>query len=56
MLNTVEKWPDEETRLFISIWVESKIQELEGAVRNKSVYQKIAQKLSESGYNRDWRK
>ena len=51
------RWTDEETRLLISIWGESKIQEeLEGAVRNKSVYQKITKKLSESGYNRDWNK
>ena len=38
----------------IAIWGESDVQdELDGAVRNKVVFQEIAKKQQEQGYNRD---
>ena len=48
-------WSDEEVRALIAIWGEANVQEeLDGAVRNKVVYQDISKKLQEQGYNRDW--
>ena len=42
-------------QVLIIIWGEAKIQEeLDGAVRNKTVFQKIATKLEQEGYQRDW--
>ena len=47
-------WSDNEIRALIAIWGESDVQdELDGAVRNKVVFQEIAKKLQEQGYNRD---
>ena len=47
-------WSDNEVRAIIAIWGESDVQdELDGAVRNKVVFQEIARKLKEQGYNRD---
>jgi hypothetical protein len=47
-------WSDSEVRALIAIWGESDIQdELDGAVRNKVVFEEIAKKLQEQGYNRD---
>ena len=48
-------WSDEEVRALIAIWGEANVQEeLDGAVRNKVVYQDISRKLQEQGYNREW--
>ena len=48
-------WSDEEMRALIAIWGEANVQEeLDGAVRNKVVYQDISRKLQEQGYNREW--
>ena len=48
-------WSDEEVRALIAIWGEANVQEeLDGAVRNKVVYQDISKKLQEQGYNREW--
>ena len=48
-------WSDAEVKAHITIWGDSKIQdELDGAVRNKIIFVKIAKKLQEQGYNRDW--
>jgi hypothetical protein len=38
-------WSDEEVRV---------LEELDGAVRNKVIYQDISKKLHEQGYNREW--
>ena len=47
-------WSDNEVRALIAIWGESDVQEeLDGATRNKVVFQEIAKKLKEQGYNRD---
>ena len=48
-------WPDEEVKALIAIWGERNIQdELDGAVRNKTIFLKIAKKINEIGYDRDW--
>ena len=48
-------WSDEEVKALIAIWGEANVQEeLDGAVRNKVVYQDISRKLQEQGYNREW--
>ena len=47
-------WTDNEVRALIAIWGESDVQdELDGAVRNKVVFEDIAKKLREQGHNRD---
>ena len=49
-------WTDREIKALIALWGEGDVQdELVGAVRNKVVYEKIAQKLQEHGYHRDWK-
>ena len=49
-------WSDLEVRALLAIWSDSRIQEeLDGAVRNKSVYEKIAKKLQKQGHTRDWK-
>jgi hypothetical protein len=48
-------WSDNEVRALISIWGEDKIQEeLDGAVRNQAIFNSIAKKMEEKGYDRDW--
>ena len=52
--NRGTSWSDSEVRALISIWGESDIQEeLDGAVRNRVVYEEIAKKMKEQGYDRD---
>ena len=49
-------WADKEVKTLLTIWGDSKIQEeLDGAVRNKVVFECIAKKLQEQGYERDWK-
>jgi len=48
-------WTDKEVQALISIWGNSKIQEqLDGAVRNKTIYVEIQKKLAELGYRYGW--
>ena len=48
-------WTDNEVKALIGLWGESDVQEeLDGAVRNKVVYEEIAKKMRQQGYNRDW--
>ena len=48
-------WSDAEVSALITIWGEADVQEqLDGATRNQSIFAKIAKKLKESGYDRDW--
>ena len=43
-------WTDKEVKTLLGIWGESKIQEqLDGAVRNKTVYATISKKMIEKG-------
>ena len=54
--NKQSRWKNEEILSLIAIWGDSKVQaELDGVVRNKSVYQTISKKLRENGYNKDWK-
>ena len=40
----------------LSIWGHEKVQEeLDGAVRNKAVFEKLARKMAEMGFNKDWK-
>ena len=49
-------WPTAEVTALISIWGERAIQsQLDGSLRNKEIYTKIAHKLSDLGYSRDWK-
>ena len=49
-------WADKGIKALLTIWGDSKLQEeLDGAVRNKVVFQRIAKKLREQGYERDWK-
>ena len=48
-------WSDNEVAALVAIWGDEDIQEqLDGATRNKSIFETISKKLQESGYNRDW--
>ena len=47
--------PRGEVRALIAIWGEDKIQEeLDGAVRNQAIFDSIARKMQQKGYDRDW--
>ncbi|XP_041114363.1 uncharacterized protein LOC121320173 [Polyodon spathula] len=49
-------WTDDEVRALLHIWSYSNIQtQLEGAVRNKSIFEEIANKLQKFGIDRDWK-
>ena len=49
-------WADKEIKALLTIWGDSKLQEeLDGAVLNKVVFQRIAKMLREQGYERDWK-
>ena len=49
-------WADKEVKALLTIWGDTKIQEeLDGAVRNKVVFERIAKKLQEQGYEHDWK-
>ena len=46
-------WSDEEVHALIAIWGEEEVQsQLDGATRNKKVYDDIAKKLTELGFHR----
>ena len=48
-------WSDDEVKALIAIWGERKIQEeLDGSVRNRTVYVNFAKKMNDLGYDRDW--
>ena len=47
-------WGEEEVKVLLAILGDKKVQkELDGPKRKPLLYQKIAQKLQEHGYNRD---
>ena len=49
-------WSDEEVLTLIGIWGDAKVQqELDGAVRNKTVFVKISRKMLEAGFTRNWK-
>ena len=48
-------WSDKEVRALIEVWGTGKIQqELDGAKRNKPIFDKIARSLQEQGFHRDY--
>ena len=54
-MNRGTVWSDKEVKALIAIWGESNVQEeLDGAVRNQAIYQRIAKQLHEQGYERSW--
>ena len=55
-MNCGTVWSDKEVKALIAIWGESNVQgELDGAVRNQAICQRIAKQLREQGYGRDWK-
>ncbi|XP_071893697.1 bifunctional phosphoribosylaminoimidazole carboxylase/phosphoribosylaminoimidazole succinocarboxamide synthetase isoform X3 [Anas platyrhynchos] len=49
-------WSDNEVRALINIWSDEKIQQmLEGATRNKEIFEEIARRLMKRGIDRDWK-
>lgn len=48
-------WTTEATKALLGIWGESSVQsQLDGVVRNKTIYLKIANDLKEMGFNHTW--
>ena len=48
-------WTDAQVKALISVWAEASIQQqLDGAVRNKAVYEEIAKHLLQAGVEKDW--
>ncbi|XP_065520573.1 bifunctional phosphoribosylaminoimidazole carboxylase/phosphoribosylaminoimidazole succinocarboxamide synthetase [Lathamus discolor] len=49
-------WSDNEVKALINIWSDEKIQQmLEGATRNKEIFEEIARRLMKCGIDRDWK-
>ncbi|KAF5926879.1 hypothetical protein HPG69_001510, partial [Diceros bicornis minor] len=49
-------WCDNEVRALIHIWSDEKIKQmLEGATRNKEIFEEIARRLMQFGIDRDWK-
>ncbi|XP_010218421.1 PREDICTED: zinc finger and SCAN domain-containing protein 29-like isoform X2 [Tinamus guttatus] len=49
-------WSDNEVKALINIWSDEKIQQmLEGATRNKEIFEEIARRLMKRGIDRDWK-
>ena len=48
-------WTNEDVKALISVWPEANIQQqLDGSVRNASVFQEISKRLHEAGVEKDW--
>ena len=48
-------WTNAQVKALISVWAEASIQQqLDGAVRNKAVYEEIAKRLLQAGVEKDW--
>uniref|UniRef100_A0A1X7TY41 Myb/SANT-like DNA-binding domain-containing protein n=1 Tax=Amphimedon queenslandica TaxID=400682 RepID=A0A1X7TY41_AMPQE len=48
-------WSNSEVRALIAIWGEDIQSQLDGAARNKSIFETISKKMLEVGYSRDWK-
>ena len=49
-------WSTEETRTFLGIWGAADVQtQLDGIVRNQTIYGKIAAEMCDAGYERTWK-
>ena len=54
-MNRGTLWADDEVLTLIHVWGNDKIQkELDGATRNKVIFDKISEEMKKEGYNRDW--
>ena len=48
-------WSDKEIKTLIAVWGANDLQQqLDGAVRNKVVYERVAQEIKKQGYECDW--
>ena len=48
-------WSAQETKALLDVWGADSVQrELDGIVRNRTVYMKVASGLAELGYDRTW--
>ena len=48
-------WSNEETRTLLGVWGAADVQsQLDGVVRNKTIYEKITAALCDVGYERTW--
>ena len=48
-------WSDDEVKCLIAVWGDKSIQQqLDGAVRNKEIFENIAKEMRRNGYERDW--
>ena len=48
-------WSAEETRALLDVWGADNVQRhLDGVVRNRTVYQRVANGLAELGFERTW--
>ena len=55
LMSRGSSWSDAEVTALISVWGDADIQEqLDGATRNRSIFEKISKKLHEGGIERDW--
>ena len=56
MANRGIGWTDTEIKALLATWGDERIQaELDGAVRNRSVFEKIAKAMSDAAHQRDWK-
>ena len=48
-------WTGEATKALLAIWGDASVQnQLDGVVRNKTIYLKVAKKLNEKGFCHTW--
>ena len=48
-------WSVEETRALVGVWGQANIQEqLDGVMRNRTIFEMIAREMGELGYERSW--
>lgn len=48
-------WTADATRALVSAWSQENVQsQLDGVVRNRTVYEKVSMKLREMGYEKRW--
>ena len=49
------EWTTEETRVLLRVWGDADIQsKFDGVVRNRHIYEKIAERMKNLGYDRTW--
>ena len=49
------EWTTEETRVLLKVWGDADIQSrFDGVVRNRHIYERIAENMKKLGYDRTW--